>query len=212
MKLQIALDGTDLDGALALAEQVRQVADILEAGTPLILQHGMAAVEALRARFPEKLILADMKIMDGGAGEARQAMEAGADYVTALAVAEDATLAGCVEAVRRCGGRLVADMLCVSDLEGRARTLEALGVDLLAVHTGVDQQAAGRTPLEDLKRLRACAGRAGVAVAGGINAETAAAYAACGPDVVIVGGAVCRARDPGAAARAIARGLGLCAS
>ena len=207
MKLQLALDDLSLEQAIALAERVRDHIDIIEAGTPLIYGYGMAAVRALKERFPEKLVLADMKIMDSGALETEEAMDAGADYVTVLGVSEDATVKNCLEAAARYGREVVVDMICVPDLPGRIRALEALGVQSLAVHTGVDQQAAGRTPLDDLRLMTACAKRAKISVAGGIRPETVAEYAACGPEVVIVGGGILHAPDPVAAAAAIARQL-----
>ena len=207
MKLQLALDDLSLEQAIALAERVRDHIDIIEAGTPLIYGYGMAAVRALKERFPEKLVLADMKIMDSGALETEEAMDAGADYVTVLGVSEDATVKNCLEAAARYGREVVVDMICVPDLPGRIRELEALGVQGLAVHTGVDQQAAGRTPLDDLRLMTACAKRAKISVAGGIRPETAAEYAACRPEVLIVGGGIIHAPDPVAAAAAIARQL-----
>ena len=207
MKLQLALDNLSLEQAIALAERVRDHIDIIEAGTPLIYGYGMAAVRALKERFPEKLVLADMKIMDSGAWETEEAMTAGADYVTVLGVSEDATVKNCLEAAARYGREVVVDMICVPDLPGRIRALEALGVQGLAVHTGVDQQAAGRTPLDDLRLMTACAKRAKISVAGGIRPETAAEYAACRPEVLIVGGGIIHAPDPVAAAAAIARQL-----
>jgi 3-hexulose-6-phosphate synthase len=167
----------------------------------------MAAVRALKERFPEKLVLADMKIMDSGALETEEAMDAGADYVTVLGVSEDATVKNCLEAAARYGREVVVDMICVPDLPGRIRELEALGVQGLAVHTGVDQQAAGRTPLDDLRLMTACVRRAKISVAGGIRPGTAAEYAACRPEVLIVGGGIVHAPDPVAAAAAIARQL-----
>ena len=83
MKLQLALDDLSLEQAIALAERVRDYIDIIEAGTPLIYGYGMEAVRALKARFPEKQVLADMKIMDSGAWETEEAMAAGAEaFVT----------------------------------------------------------------------------------------------------------------------------------
>lgn len=207
MKLQLALDDLSLEQAIALAERVRDHIDIIEAGTPLIYGYGMAAVRALKERFPEKLVLADMKIMDSGTLETEEAMDAGADYVTVLGVSEDATVKNCLEAAARYGREVVVDMICVPDLPGRIRALEALGVQGLAVHTGVDQQAAGRTPLDDLRLMTACVRRAKISVAGGIRPGTAAEYAACRPEVLIVGGGIVHAPDPVAAAAAIARQL-----
>ena len=203
MKLQVALDDLTLEGALALSDRVRDWVDIFEAGTPLLYRCGMEAVRALKERHPDKLVLADMKIMDAGAYEAELALDAGADYVTVLAVTDDRTVRACVDAANARGREIVADMICVSDLESRVAALEAMGVHGLAVHTGTDQQAAGRTPLGDLRRMSACARRAKISVAGGIGPETAARYAACRPEVLIVGSGICHAADPAAAARQI---------
>ena len=188
MKLQLALDDLSLEEAIALVARVREHVDIIEAGTPLIYGYGMEAVRALKARFPEKQVLADMKIMDSGAWETEEAMTAGADYVTVLGVSEDATVRNCLETATRYGREVVVDMICVPDLPGRIRQMEALGVQGLAVHTGVDQQDAGRTPLDDLRLMTACAQRAKISVAGGIRPDTVAEYAAYRPEVVIVGG------------------------
>jgi 3-hexulose-6-phosphate synthase/6-phospho-3-hexuloisomerase len=70
------------------------------------------------------------------------------------------------------------------------------------VHAGIDSQMAGGDPLGLLKQVRA-ATELTVAVAGGINSETAAAAVAAGADVVIVGGAITKAADPQAATAAI---------
>ena len=73
----------------------------------------------------------------------------------------------------------------------------------LAVHTGVDQQAAGRTPLDDLKLMKAHSASSRIFVAGGITTATLPRYLEHGADVVIVGGGICRAADPVQAARAL---------
>ena len=65
--VQISLDITDLDEALETAETaIRAGVDWLEVGTPLIIAEGMHGVRALRARFPEVPLVADLKTMDGG--------------------------------------------------------------------------------------------------------------------------------------------------
>ena len=107
MKLQLALDDLSLEAAIALVARVRGHIDIIEAGTPLIYGYGMEAVRALKARFPEKQVLADMKIMDSGAWETEEAMAAGADYVTVLGVSEDATVRNCLETAGRYGREVV---------------------------------------------------------------------------------------------------------
>ena len=203
MKLQIALDDLTLERALELMDGVRNYVDIIEVGTPFIFQYGMRAVEILKERHPDREVLADMKIMDAGAYEAEEALAVGADYVTVLAVTDNLTIKGCIEAAEKYGKEIVADMICVGDMAERIRTLEALGVHGLAVHTGTDQQATGRTPLDDLKQMSALAKKAKISVAGGIKPETIPAYAAYNPEVLIVGSGICHAKDPVAAARTI---------
>lgn len=210
MKLQLALDLFDLETALAVTKEARDYVDIIEIGTPFLMQYGLDAVRRFRDAFPDKEILADAKIMDAGRLEVTAALEAGADYATVLAVTDLLTMQECVDAANRLGKRVVADMICVSDLPARARELEAIGVHGLAVHTGVDQQKAGRTPLGDLRVLKAHARRAEISVAGGISLQTVPAYAALSPDVLIVGGAIGTAPDPAKAAREIWEAMRAC--
>lgn len=203
MKLQIALDDITLEDALALVEKVRDYIDIIEIGTPFVYEYGMQAVRTMKEHFPDKEVLADMKIMDAGYYEAEEALKAGADYVTVLGVTDNLTIQGCKEAAEKYGKEIVVDMICVDNMEERIAKLEELGVHGLAVHTGTDQQAAGRTPLDDLKVMAAAAKSAKISVAGGIKADTVKDYAVYKPDVLIVGGGICHAEDPAAAAKEI---------
>ena len=203
MKLQLALDVFNLEDALSLTWQVRDYIDIIEIGTPFIMESGMNAVRRFRETFPEKEILADTKIMDAGELEAGSAFRAGADYVTVLGVTDFATIKACVAASKRCGKKVCADMICVADLPRKISELEELGVQGIAVHTGVDQQKKGRTPLDDLWTMKKYAKRAEISVAGGIKYQTVSLYAEQKPGVLIVGGAIAEAADPVAEAKRI---------
>ena len=94
-------------------------------------------------------------------------------------------------------------MICVKDLEGRVAEIEEAGVNCIGVHVGVDLQAAGVTPMDDLKRIKAASKQSMISVAGGINVNTVDEYKAMGADIVIVGGGINHAEDPVAAAKAI---------
>ena len=196
MKLQLALDDITLEEAMELVANVRDYVDIIEVGTPMVMEYGMAPVRELKKRFPDKKVLADLKIMDAGKYESEIAFKAGADYITVLGVTDDGTIEECVEAARAHRGLVVADMICVKDAEERIRRLEELGIDILSVHTGVDQQAAGRTPLDDLKVMRRAVTAAEISVAGGISAETLPAYLEYSPEIVIVGSGITHAENP----------------
>jgi 3-hexulose-6-phosphate synthase len=202
-RLQLALDDIRHADAIALLDDVQQDIDIAEIGTPLLMRYGMEIVRDVKERFPHLDVLGDAKIMDAAGYEAEMAFDAGADYVTFLAVTDDLSVAECVRAAQARGRKVMADMICVTDLAARARTLEELGADVIAVHTGVDQQARGRTPLHDLEVLAHSVQHTALAVAGGIDRTTAAAYLALGPSILIVGSGITRSADPAAEAHAL---------
>lgn len=203
MKLQLALDVLTLKDALKLTQEVRDYIDIIEIGTPFLLKYGMDAVREFKKNFKEKKILADAKIMDAGDIEASSAFESGADYVTVLGVTDMLTVESCVKTANKYAKEIVVDMICVDDLEKKISQLEALGVHGIAVHTGVDQQKAGRQPIDDLKVMKRCCKSAKISVAGGISLATIPEYAALKPEVLIVGGEICGAKDPVLAAKDI---------
>ena len=198
--LQAALDDIKMEAAVELAGQIRDDIDIIEIGTPFLMEYGMAAVSRMKELFPEKIILCDAKIMDAGSLEAGLAFKAGADIVTVLAVTDDLTIEDCAKAAHTNGGKLMADLICVEDIPSRVKRLEELGVDIIGIHTGVDQQAAGQTPLDDLKIVSGCVKAAQVSVAGGIKPETVSEYLKYSPDIVIAGGGIVNAPSPKEAA------------
>ncbi len=65
--IQIALDQTDLQSALNVAENVHSFVDIIEVGTILAFAEGMNTVATLRKQYPNHIIVCDMKTTDGGA-------------------------------------------------------------------------------------------------------------------------------------------------
>ncbi|MCG8522440.1 MAG: orotidine 5'-phosphate decarboxylase, partial [Pseudomonadales bacterium] len=135
-------------------------------------------------------------IMDAGTFESEIAFDAGADYLTVLGITDNATIKACVETAQKYGRKIVVDMICVPNLPERIKTLEKLGVEYLAVHTGVDQQAMGRTPLDDLIEMKEATKSAKIAVAGGLKSSNLEMYMPYSPDIIIVGGGILNAPDP----------------
>ena len=67
MKLQLALDDITLEDALSLVRTVRDYIDIIEIGTPFVIEYGMEAVRVMKKWSSRKMeILADLKIMECG--------------------------------------------------------------------------------------------------------------------------------------------------
>ena len=203
MKLQLALDDITLDEAVVLLDKVHPYVDIIEVGSPFIIEEGMRPVRIFKEKYPDCEILADTKIMDAGEYEAEETFKAGADYCTVLGVTDTLTIEGCVKAAKKYGKQTMVDMICVEDVPKRVKEIEAVGVDFIGVHVGVDQQAVGITPLEKLAEMKQCVEHSIVSVAGGINEKTLEDYKKLDPEVIIVGGGINHAEDQLAAAKAI---------
>jgi 3-hexulose-6-phosphate synthase/6-phospho-3-hexuloisomerase len=205
--LQVALDLLDLPRALQIArEAVGGGADWIEAGTPLIKSEGMESVRRLRAEFPGHDIVADMKVADTGSLEVEMAAKAGASIVCILGDADDVVITEAVETASVYGVRLMADLINVDDPVRRSRELEALGVQIINAHVGIDQQMIGKSSLDLLEKIRG-AMEIDIAVAGGLDAVTAPQASARGADIVIVGGAITRSADVRESARKVREAL-----
>jgi 3-hexulose-6-phosphate synthase/6-phospho-3-hexuloisomerase len=205
--LQLALDFVDLDRALKAArEGVKGGVDWLEAGTPLIKSEGLEAVRRLKSEFPDRIIVADMKVMDAGRMEVECAAKAGADVVDVLGVAADATIEECVRAARNYGTKIVVDTIGIKSVKERAIQAEKMGADFVTVHTAIDEQMEGATPFGLLKEV-ASAINIPVGAAGGINSETVPEALKAGAGIVVVGGAITKSADARKAAEEIKRAM-----
>ncbi len=205
--LQVALDVTELSRAIQIAEEsVAGGADWIEAGTPLIKSEGMQAVRALRGKFSDLTVVADMKVADTGTLEVEMAAKAGASIVGILADADDTVIEEAVRAARLYGVQIMADLINAPDPVKRAAEIERIGVDIIAAHTGIDQQMKGLSSLELLRSLTGTVSLP-IAVAGGIDAESAGEAVRAGASIVIVGGNIVRSRDVTGSAKAIRKAM-----
>ena len=203
--LQVALDVLETERAIQIAkEAIDGGADWIEAGTPLIKSEGMDALRKLKAAFPGRVILADMKTVDTGAMEVEMAAKAGADIVILLGSADDSTIQDAIRSARKYGVKIMADLISAGSPVKRAKELAELGIDYINIHVGIDQQMMGEDPLSILKSLKI---NVPIAVAGGIDAKSAAEAVLSGAGIIIVGGNIVRSSNVTASARAIRESL-----
>ena len=167
--------------------------DWLEAGTPLIIAEGMNGVRALRARFPQTPIVADLKTMDGGYLEAELMAQAGATHVVVMARAHEETIRCVVKAGRDFGVKVMGDNLACDDMVAGARWLEDLGCDFIIHHIGYDERrgiaARGNRMPSPLDQLREVVAAVSVPVqaVGGLSLEQAVSTPSYGAPLVVLG-------------------------
>jgi 3-hexulose-6-phosphate synthase len=143
LSFQISVDVGSLDLGLAVASAaLAGGVDIVEMGTPLLKTQGVSnVVPAFRKRFPNALLLADMKTMDGGGGEARSVYAGGGNIVDFLALAGvDTAKSICAvrDEFRRDGPELPRLVFSDIMLPHQGSAAQAGEVALRMVEVGVD--------------------------------------------------------------------------
>ena len=170
-------------------------------GTPLVKSEGVRSISILKGVFDRNIVLADMKTMDAGSLEAKLAFENGADIVTVLGVADDATIKSVVNAARVYGRLVQADLINHPNPLSRARELVDLGVDIIGLHVGIDVQKEKRKTALVIKNLISrirdiVGGDRYISVAGGIKPEDAGIFASAGADIIVIGSGITKSSNP----------------
>jgi 3-keto-L-gulonate-6-phosphate decarboxylase len=206
---QISVDVPTIELGLSVAAAaLAGGVNIVEMGTPLLKNQGIANVApAFRRKFPEALLLADLKTMDGGAFEARAVYTGGGNIVDFLALAGVDTakaICGVRDELRRTDpalARLVFTDIMVPH-QGPAkqaadvalRMIEA-GVDGIGIHLQADARRADPKLIEshyldDVARtvFERVAGAAPVQVVGGLTGPQAKGLAQAGMRCFVISG------------------------
>lgn len=186
--LQVALDLFSTEEALKVLDQVGEYVDIIELGTPLMIAEGARVIKSVKEKYPDKIIFADIKVMDGGGVVPKVCFDAGADMVSVLAAADDHTIQATINLAKEYNGKVLVDMCSVKDIAGRGKEVEAMKPDYICVHVGYDIQATGVDPIEELRKLDEV--KCHKAIAGGIKLATFEAAVESPADVIISGGGI----------------------
>jgi len=206
---QISVDVNTLEQGLAVAgAALAGGVNIVEMGTPLVKNQGVSnVVPAFRKKFPQALLLADMKTMDGGGGEARGVYAGGGNIIDFLALAGvDTAKSICAvrDEFRKTDSELprlaFADIMvphqgpAAQAVEVALRMLDA-GVDAVGVHLQADARRANPKLIEShyladvaqaiFKRI---GGTAPVQVVGGLSVAEAKTLAQAGLRAIVISG------------------------
>ncbi len=206
---QISVDVSTIKQGLGVADAaLAGGVNIVEMGTPLLKNEGVSnVVPAFRQKFPEALLLADMKTMDGGGGEARSVYAGGGNIVDFLALAGvDTAKAICAvrDEFRKTNSELprlaFADIMvphqgpAAQAVEVAVRMLDA-GVDAVGIHLQADARRADPKLIEshyldDVARaiFKKVGGAAPVQVVGGLSVADAKGLAQAGLRAFVISG------------------------
>jgi 3-hexulose-6-phosphate synthase len=206
---QISVDVSTLEQGLGVAAAaLAGGVTIVEMGTPLLKNQGVSnVVPAFRKKFPEAVLLADMKTMDGGGGEARGVYAGGGNIIDFLALAGvDTAKAICAlrDEFRRKDPELprlaFADIMvphqgpAAQAVEVALHMLQA-GVDAVGIHLQADARRANPSLIEshilgDAARatFEKVGGAAPVQVVGGLSIAEAKSLAKTGLRAFVISG------------------------
>ncbi|MCX6803941.1 MAG: ribose-5-phosphate isomerase A [Candidatus Diapherotrites archaeon] len=197
-RLQIALDFDNEKQALDTARQVKDYADIIEIGTPLVKALNEKQIIEKLSKFKRKLFV-DLKTMDAGYFESSPAIRYGGEYVSVLGVASDETVKGVLQ---NGVDKVVVDLIGCKDVVLRIKQLKKIGAVNFEVHAAIDDQKKGKTPLEEVAKASKIKG-INIWTAGGIGLSSLDAVMEYKPAVIVVGGAVTHSKDQRNAAKHI---------
>jgi 3-hexulose-6-phosphate synthase len=189
----MAIDRVSVIEAERIIRLAEGRADIIEAGTSLIKDFGLAnSVGFLKKQFPEQTILADIKTIDEGEYEFRRAFEAGADIATVMGAASSATIQACQRIAREYCRTYMIDLLGLNREEIQA--LRIFEDAVFCLHIPTDCAGIGLTEMVRAN-MEPLAGIPRIAAAGGVRLETIPFFKSAGIEIVIVGGAITKSSD-----------------
>jgi len=209
-RLQIALDTTDLPSALAPLQKAAHQIDIIECGTVLILAEGLRAVREIRALFPDKEILADIRIAEAGKLLSQMAFKAGASLVSVVAGASMNTVRQVCAVAAEHRGQVQVELADEWYDAAKARQWREAGVQHVIVKRSRDREAAGDLSWgpEDLARVDEIAAMGfTVTITGGVTPADLATFSNHPVGIVIAGRSIVAAKDPLAAATGLQQAI-----
>lgn len=192
MKLQVAVDRVSIERAIEIINEVEEYADIVEIGTSLIKDFGLESVRRIKNKFPNKMILADIKTVDEAEYEFEAVYNAGADIATVLGGASLETIRICKKVANKYGKDYLIDLIEVS--KEKQEAIKEFSDGIICVHLPSDNKVKGINELisstignlKDFNRL---------AVAGGVSKDSINIIKEANFDIAIVGGAITKSKN-----------------
>ncbi len=193
--LQIALDAPNIEMIKrVISELPHSDKIILEAGTPLIKKYGTEVIGQLKSASNNAFVIADLKTLDVGQVEVDMAFDDGADAVVASGLATPEVIDKFIYEAKRLGIYAIIDMMNVDDPVKKLKSLRDVP-DIVILHRCVDSEKTQELRFDKIKEIKKGFPNIYVAVAGGINPNTAPLALKEGADIIIVGRFITQSKD-----------------
>ena len=211
--IQVAMDHPNIEHHMKVLKQLpKSDRIILEIGTPFLKKYGMEAIKRVREVAPEKFIVADLKTLDVGKLEVDFAFDATADAVVASGLAATSSIDKFLLEANRMAIYGFVDTMEVDDPVAKLSKLKQVP-DVVILHRAIDvEQATGSESSDAAQKARWAVipkikelykenklasgrDRVLVAVAGGIDPNTAKYAIEMGADILIVGRFITSSKD-----------------
>ena len=211
--VQVAMDHPNIEHHMKVVKQLpKSDRIILEIGTPFLKKYGMEAIKRVRELAPQKFIVADLKTLDVGKLEVDFAFDATADAVVVSGLAAPSSIDKFLLEANRMGIYGFVDTMEVDDPITKLSKLKQVP-NVVILHRAIDvEQATGSESSNAAQQTRWAAipkikelykdqklasgrDRVLVAVAGGIDPNTAKYAIEMGADILIVGRFVTSSKD-----------------
>ncbi|MFX1495320.1 MAG: bifunctional 5,6,7,8-tetrahydromethanopterin hydro-lyase/3-hexulose-6-phosphate synthase [Promethearchaeota archaeon] len=211
--IQVALDHPALERQMKVVKELPKSDRILlEIGTPFLKKYGVESIKKIRELARDKFIVADLKTLDVGKLEVDFAFDATADAVVASGLASSSSLDKFLLEAQRLGIYGFVDTMEVDDPIKKLSSLKQTP-DVVILHRAIDVEQATEAQSPDAaqkarwalvpqikelykdKKLASGRDRVLVAVAGGIEPNTAKYALGQGADILIVGRYIASSKD-----------------
>jgi bifunctional enzyme Fae/Hps len=211
--IQVALDHPSIEHHMKVVKKLpKSDRIILEVGTPFLKKYGMEAIKKVRELAPQKFIVADLKTLDVGKLEVDFAFDATADGVVVSGLAAPSSIDKFLLEAKRMSIYGFVDTMEVDDPIAKLSKLKQIP-DVVILHRAIDVEQASGSESSDAaqkarwavipkikelykdQKLASGRDRVLVAVAGGIDPNTARYAIDMGADILIVGRFITSSKD-----------------
>lgn len=195
MKIQVSFDTPDLEKAISIAHQIEPYIDIFEIGTILMFHHGISSVQLFRSHFPNKVLLADTKIVDRGKLISSLFADAGADWISVMAGTGKEVIHSTCSNAHNQSMRIMLDLLDSPSLGQSALEAKNLGANALLFHQAHDEDEGSLSFLDKWDSVRGNT-KLPIFISAKISRTNIATICSMKPDGIIIGQSITTTPNP----------------